>query len=101
MTRASIRIIKNGEEDLYFYSHCDGYPTGLLVDLIHMKNKDNYNNFIETMRKNYEEIYRHPGDIDFSYVIDFDKEKIFTYTDREAHLVRIDLLDTNVIEIEK
>lgn len=101
MTRAGIKIKKQGEEDLYFYSHCNGYPTCLLVDIIHMKDKDNYDKVVQNMRNNYEEIYNYPGDIEYSYVIDFDENKVYTYSDRECHLLRIDLLDTDVIEIEK
>lgn len=100
MTRAAIKIKKLGEEDLYFYTHTDGYPTCVLVNLIHMRNKNNYDKFVSDMRILYDEIYGYPSDINYSYVIDFNDDKIFTHAKDQRELLRIDLFDTDVIEIE-
>ena len=105
MTRAGIKLIKKGEEDLYFYSHCDGYPTGVLVDIIHLPDKDFYPSFVEELKNKYKEINCFPGDIDYAYIIDWDEQIIETYNacfdiPCKSGLLRKDMLYTDVIEIE-
>lgn len=105
MTRAAIKLIKKGEEDLYFYSHADGYPTGILVEIIHLPDKDFYPSFVDELRKRFDEIYSFPGDIDYGYVIDWDEQIIETYDAKwdipsKRGLIRKDMLYTDVLEIE-
>lgn len=105
MTRAIIKLSKNREEDLYFYSHCNGNPTNMLVDIIHMQSKDFYPDFVEELGRKFDEIYGLPGDIDFAYLIDWDDQMIETYDARfivpsKNGLLRKDRLYTDVIEIE-
>lgn len=105
MTRAGIKLIKDREEDLYFYTHCDGYPTAILVDIIHMKNKDSYDDFVHELSCKYEDVGKFPSDIKYGYIIDWDNKMIETYSgDRDipcrAGLLRKDPLYTDVLEIE-
>lgn len=99
MTRGVIKVEKWGEDDRYFYSHCDGYPQGLLVDLIKIDNKKDYNQLINKLESKYDEVDGIPGDVDFTYVIDFTKGGIYSYTGRKEHLIRIDSLTLTSIEI--
>lgn len=105
MTSAGIKLIKKGEEDLYFYSHYDGYPTGVLVEIIHLSDKDFYPSFVDELRNRFEEINGLPGDIDFVYVIDWDEQIIETYDAKwdipsKRGLLRKDMLYIDVLEIE-
>lgn len=100
MTRAVIQVSKWGEDDRFFYSHCDGYPQGLLVDLMKIDNKEDYNMLIHELKKSYEEVDGIPGDVDFTYVVDYTKRKVYSYTDRKYHLIRVDSLSLTSIEID-
>lgn len=101
MTRASIKLIQESSEPLFFYSHCDGYPSGMLPDILNIGAKYGNGSF-ETMSKTlgriYEEISSITGDSDFIYVIDMDKREIRTYDarwgEKHAGLLRVDSLDT-------
>lgn len=100
-TRACIRLKKKEFEDCYYYQHFDGYPTGLLVDIIHdLKNINTYEDVKNYLENTYRETNRYPSDIDFSYVIDIDEGKIYTYHNKETHLLRIDPIDVGEIELE-
>ena len=105
MTRAGIKLIKQGEEDLYFFCRCDGYPTGILIDVIHLPDKDFYPSLVDELRNRFDEICDFPGDIDYGYIIDWDEQMIETYDAKwdipsRKGLLRRDLLFANALEIE-
>lgn len=106
MTRGTIKLIKSGEDDVYFYSHCDGYPAGLLNDIIQIDKEDKveYWRLWSMLTNQYEEIHSIPGDVDFVYVINMDTRNIYTYDARwevpsSVGLLRIDSLDTDKLDI--
>lgn len=107
MTRATVIIRKSGEEDLYLFTPCDGYPHGTLVDIIHMYNKDDFKLFKQgfIINNHFNIVNAVTGDSDFVYLIDYDDRKVYTYDTRwtvfsKTGLLRIDLLMENNIEIE-
>lgn len=101
MTRACI-ILKDGDNfPLFFYSHYDGYPLGILPILVGQKL-----DMVETcLNKNFREINSIPGDVDYVYEIHLNENKILTYDSRfypHTHgLLRTDSITENKLDIIK
>lgn len=78
-TRANIRI-KTEENEFTLFTMFDGYPSGLLVDLLNYS-RGTRDQFLKKLKDNYKEI-NWAGDVDYNYLIDFNTKKIYTFDAR-------------------
>ena len=73
MTRAGV-IVKRDKEELYFYRHGDGYPSGLGTDLLNCLNFDEFDLFSIISKCCLQSVDSIPGGIEYLYTIDLDNK---------------------------
>lgn len=84
-TRANIKIIGESYQTTILYRHCDGYPSGLGVELNNFVSNNGYepiytdayaNEIIKSLGDDIEFTTRIHGDINYLYVIDLTKKTL-------------------------
>ncbi|MDY6373964.1 MAG: hypothetical protein SPK91_06095 [Bacteroidales bacterium] len=98
-TRATIKVVKNGETQYRIYHHCEGFPEGVGKELKEfLSNPDNYdadrlweqgvNNGLEgDLSYEFESITFMHGDEEFEYTIDTDNKKLLCYDIRREKYI--------------
>lgn len=105
MTRAVIKLIKEGEDDKYFYSHYDGYPSYMVGEIIkNVRYKESYDDVVNILSHRFTEIGSIPGDVDYIYVLNLDNRIINSHDSRwgithHAGLLRMDKIDDPIPNI--
>ena len=87
-TRATIKIVKKGKDDVWMYHHCDGYPDGVgseLLDFLSHIGDENWNQKYISKTLNdedssYEFTSGQHGDEDYAYLIDCDDHTLKCYS---------------------
>ena len=87
-TRATIKIVKKGKDDLWMYHHSDGYPDGVGCELLEFLSNigdENWNqnyisNRINNENSSYEFTSGQHGDEEYAYLIDCDAHTLKCYS---------------------